>query len=64
MSVMETNRKVRRFHAAYGAELIDAPLRYVGEEQSCLKLVWLGFAKDKWPDMKSTWTPILKDYCS
>jgi len=64
MDVVESNRKVRRFHAAYGAEPIDAPLRYADEEQSGLKLVWLGFAKDKWPFMKSAWTPILKAFCS
>ena len=28
MDVVESNRKVRRFHAAYGAAPIDAPLRY------------------------------------
>ena len=64
MDVVESNRKVRRFHAAYGAEPIDAPLRYADEEQSDLKLVWLGFAKDKWAYMKSAWTPILKAFCS
>jgi len=36
MDVVESNRKVRRFHAAYGAEPIDAPLRYADEEQSGL----------------------------
>ena len=64
MSVVESSRNVRRFHAAYGAEPIDAPLRYAGEEQSGLKLVWLGIAKDKWPVMKSTWSPILEAFCS
>ncbi len=64
MDVVETNKKVRRLHAAYGAQPIDAPLRYADEEPSGLKLVWLGFAKTKWPTMKSTWTPILEAFCS
>lgn len=64
MDVVETNKKVRRFHAAYGAEPIDRPLRYAGEEQSGLELVWLGFAKAKWPTMKEFWTPILDAYNS
>ena len=46
-SIVETNRKVRV--SFYGAEPIDMPLRYAGEEQSGLKLVRLGFAKDKSP---------------
>ncbi len=64
MSIVGTNQKVQRFHAVYGAEPIDAPLRYADEHSEALKLVWLGFAKDKWPAMKSTWTPILEAYCS
>lgn len=44
----------------YGVEPIDMPLRYAGEEQVGLKLVWLGFAKDKSPVMKEYWTPILE----
>ena len=64
MSVVERNRRVRRFHAANGADPIDRPLRYAGEEQSGLELVWLGFAKAKWPAMKDYWTPILEAYNS
>lgn len=63
MDVVETNKKVRRFHQLYGAKQVVLPKRYEGTEVDVgIPLVWYEFRKKQWSEMFAYWHSILEVY--
>jgi len=63
MFVVASNRKVRRFHALYGATPIEMPDRYRGtEEEVGVPIVWLGLDCEQWGKMETTWSAAIEGF--
>ena len=63
IDVVPTNKKVLKFHKLYGANQIETPEKYLGEESDVgAKMIWFELKSSQWPEIVAVWKTILEAY--
>ena len=61
LDVIDTNKKVIKFHALYGARMISCPKRYESETAPAGRsFVWFEIERDQWPKIFREWDEVLQ----